>query len=129
MSNSNPNTSKMIEFAKLKTERCYTKINAAILVMIKENMPINFNTISSYAGVSKRFLYIHEEIKNTIMKLRNKEYIPTIYKSKQKMTDSSKDVIINSQKLKIESLKQETFKLKEELKILYGKLAFLQTNV
>ena len=62
------------------------------------------------------------------MKLRNQEYIPNTYKSKQKMTDSSKDVIINSQKLKIESLKQETLKLKEELKILYGKLAFLQTK-
>ncbi len=128
MSNPNPNTSKMIEYAKLKTEKCYTKVNAAISIMAKENIPINFNTVSSYAGVSKRFLYTNEEIKNTIMQLRNQEYIPNNYKSKQKMTDSSKDVIINSQKLKIETLQQEISKLKEELKILYGKLAFLQTK-
>lgn len=128
MSNSNPNTSKMIEHAKLKTEKCYTKISAAISTMTKENIPINFNTVSSYAGVSKRFLYTHEEIKNTIIQLRNQEYIPNNYKSKQKMTDSSKDVIINSQKLKVQSLQQEITKLKEELKILYGKLAFLQTK-
>ncbi len=126
MSNPNPNTSKMIEYAKLKTEQCYIKINAAISTMTKENIPINFNTVSSYAGVSKRFLYTHGEIKNTIIQLRNHEYIPSNYKSKQKMTDSSKDVIINSQKLKIESLQQDISKLKEELKILYGKLAFLQ---
>lgn len=126
MTNLAPNTSKMIEHAKLKTEQCYTKISAAILAMTKENVPINFNTVSSYAGVSKRFLYTHEGIKNTIMKLRNEEYIPDTCKAKQKMTDSSKDVIINSQKLKIESLQQEISKLKEEIKILYGKLAFLQ---
>ncbi|MFA9399364.1 MAG: DUF6262 family protein [Clostridiaceae bacterium] len=126
MPNSNPNTSKMIEHAKLKTEKCYTKFNAAISTMTKENVPINFNTVSSYAGISKRFLYTHEEIRNTIMQLRNQQYIPNTYKSKQKMTDSSKDVIINSQKLKIESLQQESLKLKEELKILYGKLAFSQ---
>lgn len=96
MSNSNPNTSKMIEHAKLKTEQCNIKISVAILNMTKENIPINFNTISLYAGVSKPFLYTHEEIKNTIMKLRDQEYIPPAYKSKQKMTDCSKDVIINS---------------------------------
>ena len=128
MSNPNPNTSKMIEYAKQKTEKCYTKVNVAISTMTKENIPINFNTVSSYAGVSKRFLYTHEEIKNTIMQLRNQEHFPNNYKSKQKMTDSSKDVIINSQKLKIENLQQEILKLKEELKILYGKLAFLQTK-
>jgi len=128
MSNSNPNTTKMIEYAKLKTERCYTKITAALSTMTKENIPINFNTVSSYSGVSKRFLYTHEEIRNTIMELRNQQYIPNTYKSKQKMTDSSKDIIINSQKLKIGSLQQEITKLKEELKILYGKLAFLQTK-
>lgn len=128
MSNSNPNTSKIIEHAKLKTQQCYTKINAAISTMTKENIPINFNTVSSYAGVSKRFLYTHEDIKTTIMQLRDQKYTQSGYNSKQRMTDSSKNVIINSQKLKIESLQQEIYKLKEELKILYGKLALLQSK-
>lgn len=128
MSNSNPNTAKMIELAKLKTEQCYNKIAVAISNMLKDNIPINFNTVSIKAGVSKRFLYTHEDIKNNIIKLRGQCNSDSIKNSDKKMSDNSKDVIIERQKLKIESLQKEVIKLKEEMKILYGKLAFFQSK-
>lgn len=128
MSNSNPNTAKMIELAKLKTEQCYNKITVTISNMLRDNIPINFNTVSINAGVSKRFLYTHEDIKNNIIKLRGQCNSNSVKNSNKKMSDNSKDVIIERQKLKIEGLQQEVIKLKEETKILYGKLAFFQSK-
>jgi len=128
MSNPNPNTTKILEYSRLRTEQAINKVNVAISQMLKDNAPVNFNSVSAHAGVSKRFLYSHAEIKEKIIKLRIKPYSKQFQAIKAPLNESSKDVIINRQKLKIQGLNKEISKLRYELQILYGKVASYQTK-
>lgn len=128
MPNCNPNTSKMLEYSKLRTEQAVNKVNIAIAQMLKDNRSINFNSVSEYANVSKRFLYSNDEIKGKIIKIRSKNLTKQVQPIKSQLNESSKDVIISRQKLKIQSLNEEISKLRNEIQILYGKLALYQTE-
>ncbi len=128
MSNPNPNTTKMLEHAKMRTEQAVTKAEAAISQMLKDNISVNFNSVSDYSGVSKRFLYSHAGIKEKIMNLRSQVNSSKIQHKNYSLNESSKDVIINRQKLRIQKLTEENAKLKKELQIIYGKLASYQNN-
>ncbi|MDK2800873.1 MAG: hypothetical protein PWP27_1571 [Clostridiales bacterium] len=128
MANTNPNTTKMLEYAKMRTEQCRNKVDIAISQMLKENLPVNFNSVSNRAGVSKRFLYSHKDIKEKIIKFRSSTSSICSKPTKAPLNDSSKDVIIERQKLKIHNLNEEISNLRHELQILYGKLALYQTK-
>lgn len=128
MSNPNPNTVNMLEYSRLRTEQAVTKFNVAISQMLKDNIPVNFNSVSDHAGISKRFLYSHADIKEKIIKLRSEPCSKQLHPAKAPLNESSKDVIISRQKLKIQSLNEEISKLRNELQILYGKLALYQTK-
>jgi hypothetical protein len=128
MSNSNPDTTKMLQHAKMRTEQAVVKVEAAISQMLKNNIALNFNSVSVYSGVSKRFLYSHVDTKEKIIKLRGQINPGKVQHTKASLNESSKDVIISRQKLKIKSLTEEISGLKKELQILYGKLASYQTR-
>lgn len=128
MSNPNPNTTKILEYSRLRTEQTVSKVNVAISQMLKDNIPINFNSVSDHATVSKRFLYSHTEIKEKIIKLRSEPCSKQVQPAKALLNESSKDVIISRQKLKIQSLNEEVSKLRNELQMIYGKLASYQTK-
>ena len=128
MSNPNPNTTKMLQHAKMRTEQAVNKVNVAISQLLQDNIAVNFNSVSAHAGVSKRFLYTHTDIKEKIINLRSQEIPNKLQHSKASLNESSKDVIINRQKLKIKNLDEENSKLRRELQILYGKLAIYQTK-
>lgn len=125
MSNPNPNVNKMVEYSKMRTKKTLNKVDTAIIEMIDQNISINFNSVSFYSGVSKRFLYSHSKIKEKIMYLRRQSETKQ-QKSIKTPNESSKDIIINQQKLKIQKLNEELVKANNELQILYGKLATLQ---
>ncbi len=128
MSNPNPNTAKMLEYSRLRTEQTVNKVNVAISQMLKDNISVNFNSVSERAGVSKRFLYSHVEIKEKIIKLRSHSCSNQVHPVKASLNESSKDVIISRQKLKIQSLNEEISKLRKELQMIYGKLTLYQTK-
>lgn len=128
MSNPNPNTTKILEYSRLRTEQTINKVNVAISQMLKDNIPINFNSVSKYANVSKRFLYSHAEFRGKIINLRSNPNSKQLQPTKAPLNESSKDVIISRQKLKIKSLNEEISRLHNELQILYGKLALYQTK-
>lgn len=128
MSNPNPNTVNMLEYSRLRTEQAVNKVNVAISQMLKDNIPVNFNSVSEHAGVSKRFLYSHAEIKEKLIKLRSQPCSKQLQPARAPLNESSKDVIISRQKLKIQGLNEEISKLRNELQILYGKLALYQTK-
>jgi hypothetical protein len=128
MSNPNPNTVNMLEYSRLRTEQAINKFNVAISEMLKDNIPVNFNSVSDHAGISKRFLYSHADIKEKIIKLRSQPCSKQLPPAKAPLNESSKDVIISRQKLRIQSLNVEISKLHNELQILYGKLALYQTK-
>jgi len=128
MSNPNPNIAKMLEYSRYRTEQSVNKVNIAISQMLKDDVSVNFNSVSEHAGVSKRFLYSQAEIKEKIVKLRSQPCSKQLQSAKSTLNESSKDVIISRQKLKIQSLNAEISKLRNELQILYGKLALYQAK-
>lgn len=128
MPNPNPDTTKILEYAKFRTKQALNKVDIAITQMLKDNIPVNFNSVSKHSGVSKRFLYSHTEIKEKIIKLRSQPISKQFQSPKAPLNESSKDVIIIRQKVKIKGLTEEISKLRNELQILYGKLTLYQTK-
>lgn len=118
MANKNPNTGPLLQSLENKTQHAFQKVEKAIKEMIKQQQKINFNSVSEVSGVSKSFLYKHDEIRNRIDGLREQEKGLKIPKQvKREMTDKSKDVIIASLRKRNKNLEEENKKLKEQLKI------------
>lgn len=110
MSNKNPNTKGILKNAEKKTKITIEKVENAIKEMIKDGTTINFNSLSVKTGVSKSFLYNNKELKMRIDSLREKQK-PNI--KKEKVTQDSKDVIIQSLQKRISDLENEIKILKK----------------
>ena len=104
------NIKKVHELRKQKTNE---KIQAAIKYMNKNQIPINFNSLSKFANVSKQTLY-NSEFKELIIDERNK--IATHSKKENEITDSTKNKIIEMLQRKIEKLENENKELKKFIK-------------
>lgn len=77
---------------------------------------INFNSVAAEAGVSKGFLYKHEEFRERIEYLRRQqEGLPSKKQVRRTMSDASKDVMIESLRKRISDLEEENKKLKKQL--------------
>ncbi|BAF60091.1 hypothetical protein PTH_2660 [Pelotomaculum thermopropionicum SI] len=117
------NTGGMKKHARHKSEETVKKVDEAIQRLIKAGEKINFNSVSLEARVSKSYLYTHQEIKECIENLRKQQAAaPSPKQIKREMTDASKDIIIAAKNKRIKELEAENKRLKEELKMLRGKL-------
>lgn len=116
MANKEPNTQSLIKHSKMKTERTVKKVEDALKVMIKNQMLINFNSVSKEANVSKAFLYRNQSLRLRIDTLRNQQSgLSSPKKVKRNMSDSSKDVLIESLRKRIEKTEKENDILKKRL--------------
>ncbi|UOQ92181.1 DUF6262 family protein [Halobacillus shinanisalinarum] len=117
MANNNPNVEGIKESSKKKTQLSIQKVEKALREMIRKQMTINFNTVSTTAGVSKGFLYKNSNIRQRIETLREKQgKLPSPKKVKINTSNASKDVIIDSLKKRIKHLEKENEKLEQQLK-------------
>lgn len=115
------NTEGLNNNAKQRSTNTAEKVDTAIHALIKNKERINFNSVSEKAGVSKSYLYQHH--RERIESLRKQqEGLPSPKLQKQSMTESSKDVIIAAKNKRIKELEEENKRLKEELKVLRGKV-------
>lgn len=118
MANKKPNTGPLLRSIEEKKQKTILKVESAIKEMIKQQMKINFNSVSTKSGVSKPFLYKYSEIRSRIETLRRQEEnLETPKQVKRKMTEQSKDVIIASLRKRNKLLEEENKKLKEQLKV------------
>ncbi|MFJ5713260.1 DUF6262 family protein [Neobacillus sp. NPDC093127] len=121
MSNHQRNVEGIRNFAKQKTGIARDKVDKAIKTLIKKKEPINFNSVSEFANVSKTFLYQQEDIKERIQKLRKQQYeVVSPRAIKRNMRDESKDRIIEVQRETIKGLKEEIKALKVKLQLNYS---------
>ncbi|MBE6023486.1 MAG: transposase [Cellulosilyticum sp.] len=105
----------------LRRTKTQEKVNAAIKTLIKQQKPINFNSVSNESGVTKATLYNNLEIKSRIQELRlQQSKVPTPAQVKREMDDNNKDAIIASLKRKIKKLEAENKELKNRIKITYA---------
>ncbi|KGR89374.1 MULTISPECIES: DUF6262 family protein [Ureibacillus] len=118
MANQNPKTEPLLRSIEEKKQKTKQKVESTIREMIKQKEKINFNSVSVKSGVSKPFLYKYSEIRSRIETLRKQEEkLDTPNQVKRNMTDSSKDVVIESLRKKVKHLEEENKKLKEQLKV------------
>lgn len=118
MANKKPNTGPLLRSIEEKKQKTILKVESTIKEMIKQQMKINFNSVSTKSGVSKPFLYKYSEIRFRIETLRKQEEnLETPKQVKRKMTDQSKDVIIASLRKRNKLLEEENKNLKEQLKV------------
>lgn len=116
MANKEPNTKLLIKHSKMKTERAFKKVDTALKIMIKNQVLINFNTVSKEANVSKAFLYKNQSLRLRVETLRNQQTgLSSPKKVKRNMSDSSKDVLIDSLRKRVVKLEKENDALKSRL--------------
>ena len=97
------------------------KIDNAIQRLIKAEKPINFNSVASESGITKKTLYDNKNIRERIEMLRHQQsQVPTPSQVKREMDDNNKDAIIASLKRKIKRLEEENKELREQVKINYA---------
>jgi len=117
------NTSGLKEYALNKKEGTVNRVDSALQKLIVCQKPINFNSISIEANVSKTYLYTHVEVRTRIEELRIKQTESFSQKKiKKEMTESSKDNLLLAKNKKIKELSEEVKKLKQQLMYLQGKV-------
>ena len=99
------------------------RVDKAIQRLIKAQKAINFNSVASESGVTKKTLYDNKDIRERIETLRYQQsQVPTPSQVKREMNDNNKDAIIASLKGKIKRLEEENKELKEQLKANYAEI-------
>lgn len=101
----------------------HQKVDEAIKRLIRANERINFNSVSSEAGVSKATLYNNKDFRSRIETLRNQQsQVPTMKQVKREMNENNKDALIDSLKRKNKKLGEENKQLREQLKVAYAEV-------
>ncbi|MCH5583493.1 DUF6262 family protein [Shimazuella sp. AN120528] len=116
------NIEGMKQFARQKSIDASLKVDNAIQQLIRNKESINFNNVAKIAKVSKSYLYNQKEIRSRIEQLRNQQDRRSLPVVKQNMTDHSKDVLLAAKNKRIKLLEEENQRLKNELKLLRGKV-------
>ncbi|KMK76534.1 hypothetical protein AB990_15290 [Alkalihalobacillus pseudalcaliphilus] len=78
----------------------YQKVDEAINRLIRANENINFNSVSSEAGVSKATIYNNKDIRERIETLRKQQaQVPTAKQAKREMNENNKDALLREHRL------------------------------
>ncbi len=123
-----PNTSGLLAHAQRKSQEARQHVHQVIDQLLREQQTINFNTVSKAAQVTKSYLYAHPEVRDRIEALRAQQDQERIQKRRaesqlqQGRTDKTKDVLLAAKDRRIKELEEQNRKLKQELKVAYGKL-------
>lgn len=123
-----------LKFQRQKDKETIDKVSKAIDKLKRKNKPINFETVSKEAGVSRATLYNNAQVKERILSLRaiskasplddviavkkdkiqlKDEKIATLRKQVKKLEDDKKKLIV--QLVDYEELKSENERLKKQL--------------
>jgi len=125
---SKPHTHGLLAYAQRKSEEAQKRVHQVIDQLLREQQIINFNTVAKAANVTKSYLYAHQDVRERIEVLRTQqgqERLERQWAERQQhraRTDRTKDVLLEARDRRIKALEAENRKLKEDLKVAYGKL-------
>jgi len=123
-----PNTSGLLAHAQRKSQQAQQRVHQAIDQLLREQQIVNFNTVAKAANVTKSYLYAHQDVRERIEALRTQQGQERLERQwaqrqqHQARTDKTKDVLLAAKDRRIKALEAENRKLKEELKVVRGKL-------
>ncbi|HFJ9454251.1 MULTISPECIES: DUF6262 family protein [Bacillus] len=97
------------------------KVDEAIQRLLRANQNINFNSVANEAGIAKATLYNNQKFRKRIEILRQQQaQILTSKQIKREISDSNRDVIIESLKRRLKKMEEENKQLRNQLKVAYG---------
>ena len=104
---------------KQRTDDSRQKALKAIEELKRMGEPVNFSTVRKKSGVSKHYLYEHDDIRSLIESARSEEAErASAWHKKYDRTSKSKDVLINAKDKRIAKLEEENRQLRHELETL-----------
>ena len=114
--NKKGNTKAIVNHSKQNSDLCKKRTLEAIDAIIASGEPFTLQAVANKAGVTRQFIYDHEDILSIINSYRKK--------SSNKKHNDAKDVIINNQKHEIDRLKKQlkAVEINENYKDKYEKL-------
>lgn len=118
------NTTGMIAHAQKRKEHKRKGVEDAITALLREQKPINFNTVAKAATVSKAYLYSQLDLRERIEALRRQTVGQTIRERATRSpgkTDASRDLVILAKDRRIKELEAENRKLQQHLKVALAK--------
>src|SRR5713226_7603424 len=90
------NVEGMKNHAQRRSQEARRRVDQAITGRLRENKPINFNTVAQSADVTKSYLYTKADIRARIEALRVSPVPPTQPRSllSHERTEASKDLLL-----------------------------------
>lgn len=110
--------------AQAKAAAARQRAEEAIRLLLKEQRPINFKSVSETAHVSTAWLYAQDDLKRRIMELRAQQapkpkiWIPP----QERASDASKDVLIAALRQRVKEQEEQIRELKKQVEVAYGQL-------
>ena len=123
-----PNTHGLLAYAHRKAIETQNRVHQAIDQLLREQNTVNFNTVAKAANVTKSYLYVHQDVRDRIEMLRaqqGRERVERQWAERQQhqaRTDKTKEVLLAAKDRRIKALEAENRQLKEEMKVIRGKL-------
>jgi predicted RNase H-like nuclease (RuvC/YqgF family) len=118
------NTDGLRSHAQRRAAATAQRAETAISQLIKEQCPINFNTVAQTAGISTAWLYGNEAIKERIIHLRAQQVPKPQAKipPREQASSASKDAMIAALRQRIQKLEKENGDLKRQVEVANGLL-------
>jgi intracellular sulfur oxidation DsrE/DsrF family protein len=114
------NTAGITAHAQSRKEQKRTSVENAIAALLREQKPVNFNTVAKAAAVSKAYLYSQPDLRERIEALRQQGVEQMVRERVTRSTgktDASRDLVILAKDRRIKALEEENRKLKQQLKM------------
>src|SRR6266567_7712112 len=114
------NTTGMTAHAQKRKEQKRKGVEDAITALLREQKPINFNTVAKAAAVSKAYLYSQPDLRDRIEALRQQGVEQAVRERITRSTgktDASRDLVILAKDRRIKAVEEENRKLKQQLKV------------
>lgn len=116
------NVKGLQESAKRKRDQALEKVEAGIKKLVKEQRPINFNTVAEASDVSKAWLYKQPEVRQRIEHLRSQAGSRQKTPPKHRASDESLKAIIQTLKARVKRLEEENRDLRQQNQVAYGQV-------
>ncbi|MDK8643854.1 MULTISPECIES: DUF6262 family protein [Bacillaceae] len=116
------NTKEIVRLAKQKNLETKKKVEKILSKLSLEGKPINFNSVSKEANVSKSWLYKEPEVRKRIENLRQQQINNSVYIQKNKRSMRSEEILIKTLKERIKKVEDENIQLKKQVEKLFGEL-------
>lgn len=118
------NTAGLAAHAQARREHKRKGVEDAITMLLREEQPVNFNTVAKAACVSKAYLYSQPDLRARIEVLRLQGVEQMVRERASRVaekTNASRDLIILAKDRRIKALEEENHQLQRQLKTALAK--------